>query len=105
MFARGNNYQWLFAGAVTPTDAGLAADHVFPDDGARVTFMPGTGPGGTDRLSLLAPRGYRFQLERSTTLTAWTPIGEAIPGNGTQLTFDLPAGTDAGFFRVQSTAE
>ncbi len=105
VFATGKNYQWLFAGAVTPTDAGLVADLVFPDDGAHVTLNPGAGPGGTDRISLPAPKGYRFQLELSSSLATWKPAGDAVPGNGTALTFDLPADGNAGFYRVQNSPE
>ncbi len=105
LFVIGEDFRPSFLTAANPADSGLIAHIVFPDDGARLTLQPGVGPGGSDQLTLPAPTGFRFQLERSSGLDAWTPVGAAVAGNGTFLSFELPAKSEVGFYRVQTTPE
>lgn len=101
----GHYFYPAFPGGVTPTDALFAGDLVFPEDGARVVLAPSAGANGAGQIALPAPKGFRFQLEHSAGLSGWIPVGGPIAGNDSDLLFDLPAGGDTGFFRVESSPE
>lgn len=90
------------AAGLVPTDAGWVADLVFPGDGARLAVVP-TASGVS--LTLPAPSGFRYQFEHSSSLGAWSPVGEAVAGDGATLSRDAEFTGDAGFFRVVTIPE
>jgi hypothetical protein len=60
-------------------------------------------PGGL-RLNYGTEVGYRYQLEKSSDLLDWTPVGEAAAGTGSGVELDLPTPGEAGSFRLRVTS-
>jgi hypothetical protein len=80
-------------------------------------FLPGDGPrlarrlNASRRLELGIPtrRGYRYQVEHSTTLdrnvaspTSWIAVGSEVTGDGETVWIEPDRPSDSGFYRVQA---
>jgi hypothetical protein len=55
---------------------------------------------GTFGARFMSRTNWQYQLERTTDLTSWTPVGAAVPGTGGELTLSHQSNEARGFYRV-----